>query len=74
MNSSQLDLWQVELDGLPWQGRSPRALTKVQKALFFKRERQERERFVADPDQLELWPIGQKAPWTYQGAPLLQGG
>ena len=29
MNSVQLDLWQDEVDALPWGGRSPRSLVRV---------------------------------------------
>ncbi len=29
MLSDQLDLWQVEVDALPWGGRSPRLLVKA---------------------------------------------
>ncbi len=72
MNSSQLDLWQVELDALPWQGQSPRVLTKGFVPLFLRREPQKDERFFVDPDQLDLWPTAKRAPWKYQGAPLLQ--
>jgi len=75
MNSEQLDLWQAELDALPWQGRSPgemaRVLTEERIALFLRREPQKDDRFFVDPNQLEMWPAATKAPWIYQGAPLL---
>jgi len=67
----QLDLWQEELDALPWQGRSPRALTRGAQLLFFRREPQEDDRFFADADQVDMWPPGKKAPRFYRGAPLL---
>jgi len=68
---AQLDLWQVDLDGLPWQGQSPRGLTKAQKALFLRREPQKDERFFVDPDQVDMWLPAKKAPRKYRGAPLL---
>jgi len=72
MNSTQLDLWEAELDALPWRGQSPRALTSAAKALFLRREPQKSERFFADPEQIDLFPAAmEKAPWIYQGAPLL---
>ena len=72
MNSPQLDFWQEELEALPWSGVSPRALTRASKALVFKRERQKDDRFFVDPDQLAIvWRRQKKAPWAYQGAPLL---
>ena len=69
---AQLDLWQAELDALPWQGRSPRTLTRGHLAFIFKPEAQKRERFLIDPRQLLFELPGNKAPWTYQGVPLLQ--
>jgi len=71
MNSSQLDLWQVELDALPWQGRSPRALTKCKKALFLRREPQKDDCFFVDPDQMDLFHAAKKGPRRYAGAPSL---
>ena len=68
---AQLDLWQVELDALPWQGQSPRDLTKARKALFLEQARQKDDRLVVDPNQLDLWPSAKKAPRIYRGAPLL---
>jgi len=73
MNSDQLDLWEGEVARLPWRGRSPRDLTRVQIALFLRREPQKNERFFVDPEQLELFPVAKKkAPRKYRGAPLLQ--
>ncbi len=78
---AQLDLWQEELDALPWGGRSPRAvawsgegLTRVRIALFLRREPQKDDCGFLDPDQVDMWLPAKKAPWVYQGAPLLQGG
>ncbi len=42
---------------VPWDGRSPRGLTRVQIGLFFKRELPEAVRFHADPAQYDLWPV-----------------
>ena len=67
----QMDLF-VDVEALPWYGRSPRSLTRASLALFLRREPQKDERFFVDPDQLSFgWPV-KKAPWKYQGAPLLQ--
>ncbi len=53
---------QLELDlfpGEPWNGRSPRGLTRVSEVLFFERERgATRSR---DPLQLEIWPVPPRA-------------
>ncbi len=72
MNSTQLDLWQEELDALPWSGRSPRALTSDQMSLFLLREPQKDACFFIDPNQAEMWPTVKKAPRdTSRGASLL---
>jgi len=71
MNSSQLDLWEVELAALPWQGRSPRGLTKARKVVFLRREPLKDERFFVDPDQIDLFPAAIKGPPRYEGAPSL---
>ena len=68
---AQLDLWQADLDDLPWQGQSPRALTRIAKALFLRRKPQKDDSFFADPDQLELKLAGEKAPRILRGALLL---
>ncbi len=68
---AQLDLWQAELNALPWQGRNPRSLTRASLGLFLKRERQKDDCFFVDPNQLLLMLAEPKAPWVYQGAPLL---
>ena len=72
MNSTQLELPFGEWLREPWDGRSPRVLTRGYKALFLRRKPQKDERFFVDPRQLELFdePV-EKAPWKYQGAPLL---
>ncbi len=57
---------------IPWDGQSPRGLTRVSKLLFFKRERQKQERFFADPNQVDLFGAGEQCrPVLYRGAPLL---
>ena len=71
MYSAQLDLWQAELDALPWQGQSPRALTRVAKALFLRPEPQKDDRFFADPDQTDLFHAAKKGPRASLGAPTL---
>lgn len=67
----QLDLWQAELDALPWGGQSPRALTSAAKRFIFKAQAGKDERFFSDPMQRGLFDEEPKAPWLYQGAPLL---
>jgi len=73
--NAQLDLWESELVKLPWRGRNPRSLTRGSEALFLRREPEKDERFFVDPKQLEIvWRRQKKAPWAYQGAPLLVEG
>jgi len=72
MNSTQLDLWEAELQALPWRGQSPRALTKCQKALFLRREPQNDDGFFTDTAQLDLFRAAKKRPRGISpGAPLL---
>ena len=71
MISSQLDLWQAELDGLPWQGRSPRGLTRGSEVLFLRREPQKDDRFFVDPFQMDLFHAAITGPPRYEGAPSL---
>ena len=76
---AQLDLWQAELDALPWQGQSPRALTRVSKVLFLRRKPQKDDCFFADPDQFDLFRAAISGRLRYGGAPslyehLLRGG
>ena len=71
MISSQLDLWPSEVSRLPWGGLAPRDLTRGRTALFLRPEPQKDACDFLDPDQLEFRPTGEKAPWIYQGAPLL---
>ncbi len=58
--------------GEPWDGRSPRVLTRARLGVIFKAQAEKDDRFVADPDQTDLWPAAIVAPWFYQGAPLLE--
>ena len=54
---------QLSLDlfvGLPWEGKSPRALTRARSSLFLRPEPPGHE-VVLDPLQLELWPVPRKA-------------
>jgi len=55
----------------PWDGVSPRALTRAAKALFFRREPQKDDSFFVDPDQSDLFPAAIKRPPASQGAPSL---
>jgi len=71
MAQLEMDLVDVRLR-IPWEGRSPRDLTRVRISLSLKRERQGRE---VDPRQFDLFDrrvggIGRRGP-LYEGAPLL---
>ena len=69
---------QLELDlfpGVPWNGRSPRALTRCRNGLYLRPEPPGHEVFF-DPEQLELWqadrPHRKRGPRRRAaGAPLL---
>ncbi len=70
--SEQLDLWPLAVKRLPWGGARPRDLTRGSKVLYLRRKPQ-RTPAVFDPTQLDFFKrSGKKAPWFYQGAPLLQ--
>ncbi len=61
--------------GVPWDGRSPRVLTRAHKGLIFKPRGASRE-VGLDPQQVLFGfasGVGksEKAPWIYQGAPSL---
>ncbi len=71
MNSTQLDLWQDEVDAMPWGGVSPRALTKASKVLYSRREPEQPERFIVDLDQIDLFPEAIRLPPPSGGAPTL---
>ena len=56
---------------VPWGGLSPRALTRGHGRFTLKAQAAKSVRDSADAEQLEFWATGEKAPWVYQGAPLL---
>ena len=61
----------------PWQGRSPRLLTKAGLALFSRQKPPCHEVFF-DPEQLEFWPVDgatlrEGPPPIRVGAPLVSG-
>ncbi len=70
------DQLRLELDwgSEPWEGRSPRALTKVALSLFL-RQKPPRHEVYVDPEQLEFWPVDEatqkEGPRATPGAPLL---
>jgi len=69
--SLQLDLFE-DVVSLPWYGRSPRSLTRSYKRFIFKAETQKDDRYPqVDPSQIDMFVGREKAPWKYQGAPLL---
>jgi len=72
MNSSQLEL---ELEDvrvrIPWEGVSPRALTKGASLLYLNREGPEDDRKRRSMGQYDFWLPNVKAPRFYRGAPLL---
>ncbi len=55
----------------PWDGRSPRSLTKARLGFIFKAEPQKHERFFVDPDQLDLFRETKPRRPLYGGAPSL---
>ena len=71
MISDQFDLWEVELQRLPWCGRSPRDLTKGARHLFLRRKPQKADRFLVDADQTDLFHAAKRGRHRYGGAPLL---
>ena len=57
----------------PWGGRSPRALTRAYERFTLKAQAAKSvSGFESDENQYDLWLTIKKAPWNYQGAPLLQ--
>jgi len=70
-------LAQLELDlddvrqRIPWEGRSPRGLTRVNMELFLSRGAQKAVRCDLGPGQLSLFPEAKKGSRIYSGAPLL---
>ncbi len=63
---------ELDTKRIPWGGRSPRALTRVHLGLIFKPQGGKSVSDSVDPAQYDLWLTVKKAPWKYQGAPLLQ--
>ena len=66
------DSYQLEFDlfpGVPWQGRSPRVLTRGYLGVIFNQRGEKHERLFRDPNQLELWPTEQKAKARRAEAP-----
>jgi len=70
MIASQLSL-QLGLSRLPWEGKSPRSLTRGAIALFLRREPQKDDRFFVDPNQYDLFRAAITGRRQYGGAPLL---
>ena len=72
----QLSLFEGGLDTvrIPWDGRSPRALTQAAMNAIFKAQAEKSVSEFVDPNQCVLWPTGQSCPpVVYRGAPLLKG-
>ncbi len=70
MNSEQLSLGLFSEE--PWDGQSPRYLTRGRKALFLRQEPQKSVSEFVDPDQYDIWPTSpERPPVIYRGAPLL---
>ena len=64
----ELGLWDRRVR-VPWEGRSPRELTRVALSLTLKaRGGREHERTGCDSQQCDLF---EKGPFVYEGAPLL---
>jgi len=71
LTERQLDLWPGWLEALPWNGVSPRTLTRASKVLFLRRKPQKDERFFVDPCQADLFLEAITGPPQYEGAPSL---
>ena len=75
MNSGclQLDLFE-DVENAPWNGRSPRALTRVGLGFILQPRGEKSTSDFVCGDQLSLFTriTPKKAPWLYEGAPLLQ--
>jgi len=70
MIGDQLNL-RLDWSGIPWDGRSPRGLTRGSKALFLRREPQEDDCFFVDPNQCDLFLEAKTGSQDSPGAPLL---
>ena len=55
----------------PWEGASPRSLTKGAQLLFLRREPQKDDCDFLDPDQMDLVREAERGPPRYGGAPSL---
>jgi len=55
---------------LPWNGRSPRALTRGHRRFILKAQADKSMGDFVDPAQGDLWPEWTEGPF-YEGAPLL---
>ncbi len=72
MNSTQFELGLGDLRVMiPWDGKSPRDLTRARIALFSKRERQKDDRFFVDSVQYDLFLAAIPGRLQYGGAPSL---
>jgi len=71
MNSDQLELefHDVRLQ-IPWDGRSPRSLTKAARALFLSESGRGHE---VDPNQIEMFRIARRRGRTEKRGPLYEG-
>jgi len=61
----------LPITALPWGGRRPRGLTRVALSVILKAQAGKSVSGDGDPMQYDLWLPMKKAPWIYQGAPLL---
>ena len=57
---------------VPWGGRSPRVLTAGYARFTLKAQAAKSTSDSVDPEQYDFWLPIKKAPWIYQGAPLLR--
>ncbi len=67
-----LDLTGTPLDlRVPWEGRSPRALTRVALGLILKTRGEKSVSEVIDPEQYDLFDAERAPPGLWEGAPTL---
>jgi len=74
LDGYQLDLWEDELEWLPWRGRSPRALTRGHLGIIFTARAGGARAELNDPLQGELFEAqahNAKRRASYAGAPCL---
>ncbi len=70
----QLELWSSRDMGeivVPWEGRSPRELTRVVMSGIFKAQAGKSMSDFVSSVQCDLWLAAKKGPPVYRGAPLL---